>query len=305
MIKLIDVNEENWLDFRRLSVSEAQKGFLDSPLGILARGYVYRHDRARVIGIEEDDTVIGVALVRDLDDEPACYDLQQFMIDARFQGKGCGTAALRMILSELEKERKYDCVEVCVKKTDAAALRVYEKTGFIDTGYIDEEVPDALNLMYNFSDHPSAFSDVLISDFSDPLFQAAFQTYFSELGITVKDWDGLFREMNDEGDNQAFVRTATDGSVIGFIQFKPTKFTSWFFEETCGFIREFWISKANRNAGHGSALLRLAESCFKEHGMHTSILTTDTAGSFYLKHGYRKAPGCKAKNEDEVFVKLL
>ena len=150
MIRLIDVNEENWLDIRELSVSEPQKGFLDSAVGILARGYVYRHDRARVIGIEEDGTVIGVALVRDLDDEPACYDLQQFMIDARFQGKGYGTAALRMLLSELERERKYDCVEVCVKKTDAAALRVYEKTGFVDTGYIDEEVPDCLNLMHYF-----------------------------------------------------------------------------------------------------------------------------------------------------------
>ena len=64
MLKLIEVNEENWLELRRVSVSEAQKGFLDSPVGILARGYVYRHDRARVIGMEDDDTVIGVALVR-------------------------------------------------------------------------------------------------------------------------------------------------------------------------------------------------------------------------------------------------
>ena len=152
MIKLVEVNEANWLEIRSLSVSEGQDAFLDSPVGILARGYVYRHDRARVIGIENDGTVIGVALVKDLDDEPACYDLQQFMIDGRFQGKGFGTAALRMLLAELEKERKYGCVEVCVKKNDEAALRLYEKTGFVDTGYIDEEVPDSLNLMYNFPD---------------------------------------------------------------------------------------------------------------------------------------------------------
>lgn len=152
MLKLIEVNEENWLDFRRLSVRDDQKGFLDSPVGILARGYLYRHDRARVIGIADDDTAVGIALVRDLDEEPACYDLQQFMIDARFQGKGYGTAALRLILSALEKERKYDCAEVCVKKNDAAALRVYEKVGFVDTGYIDEDAPDCLNLMFPFSD---------------------------------------------------------------------------------------------------------------------------------------------------------
>ena len=152
MLKLIEVNEENWLDFRRLSVRDDQKGFLDNPVGILARGYLYRHDRASVIGIADDDTAVGIALVRDLDEEPACYDLQQFMIDARFQGKGYGTAALRLILSALEKERKYDCAEVCVKKNDTAALRVYEKVGFVDTGYIDEAAPDCLNLMFPFSD---------------------------------------------------------------------------------------------------------------------------------------------------------
>ena len=150
MLKLTEVTEENWLDVRKLSVSDTQKGFLDSPVGILARGYVYRRDRARVIVITEDTDVIGVALVKDLDEEPACYDLQQFMIDARCQGKGRGTAALRLILSELEAERKYDCAEVCVKKTDAAALRVYEKVGFVDTGYIDEDAPDCLNLIYRF-----------------------------------------------------------------------------------------------------------------------------------------------------------
>ncbi len=155
MLKLTDVNEQNWLDIRSLSVNENQTGFLDSAVGILARGYVYRASRARVIGISDDETLIGVALVKDLDEEPACYDLQQFMIDKRYQGKGCGTAALRMILSTLEKERKYDCVEVCVKRDDAAALRVYQKVGFIDTGYVDEDAPDSLNLMYRFPFKPS------------------------------------------------------------------------------------------------------------------------------------------------------
>ncbi|MBO4368358.1 MAG: GNAT family N-acetyltransferase [Clostridia bacterium] len=150
MIKLVGVDEHNWLKVRDLAVAEEQKGFLDSALGILARGYVYRACRARVIGIADGETIIGAALVRDLDEEPACYDLQQFMIDRNFQGKGIGTQALRLILEELGTERKYDCVEVCVKREDAAALRLYEKSGFVDTGYVDADAPDCLNLMYHF-----------------------------------------------------------------------------------------------------------------------------------------------------------
>ncbi len=150
MLKLVEINEQNWLDVKQLKVNAEQEGFLDSAVGILARGYVYRSQRARVLGIECDGEIIGVALVKDLDEEPACYDLQQFMIDSRWQGKGYGMEALRLILAMVAEERKYDCVEVCVKRADAAALRVYEKVGFEDTGYTDEDAPDCVNLMVHF-----------------------------------------------------------------------------------------------------------------------------------------------------------
>ena len=153
MVRLIEINEENWLQARGLSVAEEQKGFLDSAVGILARGWLYRACRPRVIGIAKGESLVGLALVRDLDEEPACYDLQQFMIDFRYQGSGIGTEALRQILSELEQERKYACVEVCVKQADTAALRLYEKAGFTDTGWIDDSAPDCVNLMYRFPDH--------------------------------------------------------------------------------------------------------------------------------------------------------
>ena len=58
-------------------------------------------------------------------------------------------------MTDTEKERKYDCVEVCVKMEDKTAIHVYEKAGFVDTGYIDEDVPDSLNLMYSFRDNIS------------------------------------------------------------------------------------------------------------------------------------------------------
>lgn len=151
MIRLEDISEENWIEISRLSVSEEQQFFLDRPIGIIARGYVYRNCNARVFAIANDSVMVGVALVRDLDEEPACYDLQQFLIDRRFQNKGYGTEALRLIIAALRDERKYDCVEVCVNKNDCSALHIYQKAGFVDTGYIDDAVPNCLNLMYFFS----------------------------------------------------------------------------------------------------------------------------------------------------------
>ena len=147
MIRLTDVTEENWMDVASLSVHDSQKHYSASAEGILARGYVFRNHHARVFAIENDGTIIGAALVREFSDEPLGYDLQQFLIDRRHQGNGYGSAALGLILDELRKENHYDHVEVCVKKEDIPAIRLYEKLGFADSGYIDKDVPDSLNMI--------------------------------------------------------------------------------------------------------------------------------------------------------------
>ena len=71
------------------------------------------------------------------------------MIDGRFQNKGYGTEALRQILQFLKQERRYNGVEVCVNREDTMAIHVYEKVGFVDSGYIDDDLPDCLNLIYH------------------------------------------------------------------------------------------------------------------------------------------------------------
>ena len=148
MIRLANIDETNFFAARALSLHEDQRRFLDSPLGILARGYLYRNERARVLAVADEGTVVGLLLVKDMDEEPACYDLQQFLIDSRFQGQGYGRAALGLLLDDLRRERKYAQVEVCVHRDNDAALALFMGAGFEDTGYVDPALPDCLNLMY-------------------------------------------------------------------------------------------------------------------------------------------------------------
>ena len=147
MLKLTDITEENWMEAASLHVSDEQKEYLAPSIGILARGYVYRNCRGRVYAFDADGILVGLALVREFSEEPLGYDLQQFMIDERYQGKGYGSEALSLILERLGEEHRFDHVEVCVKKEDAAAIRLYEKHGFKDSGYIDEDAPDCVNLI--------------------------------------------------------------------------------------------------------------------------------------------------------------
>ena len=146
-------------------------------------------------------------------------------------------------------------------------------------------------------------NDIFLTDFTDLRFQKAFQTYFQELGIQVRDWEGLFTEMNgDSHGNAAYVRL--DGErAAGFIQFCPMELSGWFFSKKLGFIREFWIAPEYRGQGHGTALLGLAESWFQNQGFAGAILTTDTAPACYTRRGYQPDPGFQAKNSDPVFIK--
>ena len=146
-------------------------------------------------------------------------------------------------------------------------------------------------------------NDIFLTDFTDLRFQKAFQTYFQELGIQVRDWEGLFTEMNgDSHGNAAYVRL--DGErAAGFIQFCPMELSGWFFSKKLGVIREVWIAPEYRGQGHGTALLGLAESWFQNQGFAGAILTTDPAPAFYTRRGYQPDPGLQAKNSDPVFIK--
>lgn len=148
MIHLTDINENNVAEAEKLEVAEEQKRFLDSASGIIRRAKIYKNLNPHLFGIAEDEKIIGLALVKDFEDEPFGYDLQQFMTDKNFQNMGYGTKALALILDFLRAEGRFDQVEICVKKEDIPAIKLYEKAGFRDSGYVDENLPDCINMIY-------------------------------------------------------------------------------------------------------------------------------------------------------------
>ncbi len=150
--------------------------------------------------------------------------------------------------------------------------------------------------------------DIYLIHFQDPRFRQAFQQYFGELGIQVKDWEGLFQEIEqDTRGTRGWLRLQEGNpqKTVGFIMFCPMELSSWFFTKKAGFIREFWVAEAFRGQGHGSQMLGMAEQHLLRAGMSQVMLTTNTAENFYLCRGYRRDPGYTAKNGDPVLVKDL
>ena len=152
MITLQSINETNFMEAAALKVSENQRGFVASAPMILARAYAYREQNAICWGICEGLKLVGLAMIHDMEEDPACYHLCEFLIDEKYQNRGTGQKALQLILNHCRRERKFRRVEVCVKKTDTAAVHVYQKAGFVDSGYQDPDTPDSLCMVLELPD---------------------------------------------------------------------------------------------------------------------------------------------------------
>ena len=99
MVTLTEINEQNWLDAACLRVTPEQQRFVAPAVGILARAYALRASNARAFGIAADGTLVGLLLVRDLTEPPACYELQQLLVDASAQNRGIAQSALTQLLA--------------------------------------------------------------------------------------------------------------------------------------------------------------------------------------------------------------
>ena len=137
MIHLESITPDNWR--LGLKVRKDQTEFVSDSAGILARAYAYRNSRSQAFILYNDKIPVGMAMYHDWDEENA-YDFSQFFIDQRYQGKGFGYEAAKLVLEKLKQDGKYDKVCLCYIAGDDAARNLYEKLGFHHTGeaYEDE-----------------------------------------------------------------------------------------------------------------------------------------------------------------------
>ena len=80
-ITLREITPENWMQAVRVERAPGQGGFVGDAVEILALAYVGRYNNARAQAIYADEALVGLLLVEDLAEEPACYHLHELLID--------------------------------------------------------------------------------------------------------------------------------------------------------------------------------------------------------------------------------
>ncbi len=147
MLHLEPVNGRNVWEILALSVEDYQKSFVAGNDISIIEAYttVTAHGHAFPFGIYDGTTPVGFLMVGyGVDDywtdapEIArnSYNLWRFMIDKRYQRRGCGKAALQLALDFI---RTYPCgkAEFCwlsYEPENAVAKRLYSSFGFTETG---------------------------------------------------------------------------------------------------------------------------------------------------------------------------
>ena len=147
MVEIKPITEENFIDAFNLKLAPGQEEFISHPIRSLAQAYVYR-TQCTPFGIYVGGRMVGYVMVIYDWDIPE-YDIWHMMIDESEQGRGFGGEALDRVLEYIRTKPfgDSDRVALTCNKKNSAAMKLYEKKGFIPTGAKDEdEIEMALTL---------------------------------------------------------------------------------------------------------------------------------------------------------------
>jgi diamine N-acetyltransferase len=144
MVTLREITSDNYEECLALQVEDDQKSFVASNMKSLAEAWVFP-TAARPFAIYKDDTMVGFLMV-DIDpnlegSNDLCF-LWRFMIDAKYQGRGYGKAAMQEVINYVKTNFNPKTFETSTVPGNDAAEKLYISFGFMPNGeyHRDEKV---------------------------------------------------------------------------------------------------------------------------------------------------------------------
>lgn len=142
-IKLVGVNKSNWMDVIFMTTnSNGQATICEEFVASNALSIVQSvfEENWTVKAVYADNILVGFTMYG-YNDKELFYEICRIMIDRKYQRKGYGKQALRLVIDELRQ--KSDCNEIFLSTdpNNHKAINLYEGFGFESTGKeIDDEI---------------------------------------------------------------------------------------------------------------------------------------------------------------------
>lgn len=135
VIELAPIDVSNVYAILKLSVDSKQQGFVAENALSLAEA-VALEGKALPYAIVQNGVAVGFAMIY-VDGEHGEYCIWRLMIDKRFQHKGFGTAAMKLVIAEL-KRLGADKITLSVEPDNEDAASLYRKLGFAFNGRLED-----------------------------------------------------------------------------------------------------------------------------------------------------------------------
>lgn len=138
-IELRMVDDSNRDEVLRLRVRADQTGFIETPAQCLADAAECMYYRP--LALYHEGRLIGFAMVGLFPREGngGRMWLDRLLLDARYQGKGLGRAALHTLIGYLMQAYGPQELYLSLYEDNAHALRLYEQFGFAFNGELDSQ----------------------------------------------------------------------------------------------------------------------------------------------------------------------
>lgn len=123
MIHFREIDEENFAAIVSMKLPEAQHTFVADNAYSLAQAWLYRKDDdVFPCAIYADETPVGF-LMAEIDREEREFVIWRIVIAPEFQGKGYGTAAVKLAGQMAKESGKFDFATIDYKQGNEAARR--------------------------------------------------------------------------------------------------------------------------------------------------------------------------------------
>lgn len=133
MIKLQEINRDNFHPVLGLSVFEEQNDFVASNCYSMAQAKA--QPECVPLAVYKDDELVGFVMYC-MDYEDNEYWIYRVMIDKKHQGKGYGKFAMLRILERLQQDKEHSKVYLSFKPENMIAKKLYESLGFTPDGRV-------------------------------------------------------------------------------------------------------------------------------------------------------------------------
>lgn len=287
MINLKVINEDNFLDAFQLKLADGQEKYVSNPIRSLAQAYVYRK-QCQPFGIYDGDEMVGYVMVIYDYDIPE-YDIWHMMIDASRQGKGYGSAALRLVLEYIKTKPFGDSnrVTLTCNKDNQAALKVYHKAGFVETGEGDEEEIELSQRLYQY---------VTLREMPEIKEQAA-EWFHSKWGVSKEAYLECMNAYLKKETEYGWYLCLDGERIIGGLGVIENDFHDR--KDLAPNVCAVYTEEAYRDKGIAGKLLNMVVEDMKEKGISPLYLITDHT-SFYERYGWEFLCMVQGDGEEEM-----